>query len=528
MLIYELRIFILKNLISIGKFIICIFKKRKYDIMDSDLKSNLKKHLPWLMLLIVFCVWLKFDIFYNSPSPLENGYILKGKLVYSSDNMSFLYDKFSSVVPAYVIGIGAKIGGYIGARITSLILSFVMLFFFYKFSDKLFDDKFASAISVLFLAIQGPLVFIGKYATSDIVALTFLSAFLWVFMFLIKESQDTKDRILIFSIVASMLYVFSFLSNYLIILYLPLAIIILFKNNPKAGKYFTFISLIILAVLTIGFYQTIKTHFLIIYYLPFIDDNQVYLTKLFVRIAEYIAIPIMLVYAAQQMIWKTHYRTSMIYILFGTSLIIPAYLLIFRDIFSIFRIIPLSLIFLIPLGGMILSKFLNMSANYKYSAIFILYFVGLLSFWQTTLLEESYPNTDKMINLIGKDINPSTTMYSEDPYLLAAKFYPKLNIKNFINLDKYKVSQGSGYRDDRNILAKLKNGEVDFVAFNSIIHPGLTQTLKSEYLHDFYQKIFSEESNFNSMMFPENSCYLEVYKLKFSFKPNNKVLAKIN
>ncbi|MFC2132154.1 hypothetical protein ACFLSQ_12045, partial [Bacteroidota bacterium] len=436
-------------------------------------------------------------------------------------------DKFSSILPAYIIGIGAEAGGYVGARLQSLLISVVMLFFFYKFSLTLLENKTSAVFALIFFAIQAPVIFISKYASSDIISLTFFTAFLWVSMLIIKNNipeqsgLEAKNNIRL-SLLAAVLYLLALASNYLVILFAPAAIIIYFMNNKKASIYFTIVIFASLLFLYLLFSNSINEY---LSELTSWNQDSIKISKLLIRIAEYIAIPVMLIVAALQMIWKTRYKSSLIYTLLIVSLIIPVYIIVFKDIYNIYRLISFSLIFLAPTGGMILAKFIQMNSNYKYSAIFALYFVILISFWHISKLENSYPNTDTVINYCNQNLDGNSVIYCENPFLLSANFYPGININNFKNLYYDKQFSQMTSSQKTQITSLIQNGNIDYVVLNGMIHPEFSENLKSGYLPGIFVQVLRQEYNCNSLMYPNSNGNFEIYKLKSSYKRDHQYLA---
>jgi hypothetical protein len=478
------------------------------EIMHDDSIKTFIRNLPWLSVIILIALWLRFDIDFNSASPLENAYILKGKLVYTTDNFSFNYDKFSSVLPAYFTGLAAYSGGYLGARAFSLLVSVLMLFFFYKFSMVLLKNKLAAIFSLLFFALQAPVIFISKYVSSDIISLTFFTAFLWLSA---KISEpDNKTNIKHF-IIASIIFIFAVLTNYLLLVFLPVVFFIFMKKNIKLTAIFTSIVLAVLLLLYILFFDFVNHQLAEIFS---INKNEIKYSKLLVRIAEYIAIPIMFLIAAQQIAWKTQLKKTIFYAMLALPLIIPIYIVIFRDVFIIYRLIPFSLLFLCPLGGLVLSQFVKMNPSHKYATIFTLYFISLLSLWHTSQLEDSFANTDSVIEYCKKNINKNSIIYCEDPYLISANFYPKIDIKNFRNLYYNKQFYNNNtYYNREQLTSAILSGEIDLIILNGLVHPGFSEELKTSYISSIYNIKMREEINFNSLLYPINYGKFEIFQI---------------
>ncbi|MFH1049663.1 MAG: hypothetical protein V1779_01890 [bacterium] len=495
-----------------------------------DFKKILLKNLWWLGIILIAAIWFRLDFNFNSAFPLENATILKGNLVLSSEGSSLIHDNYSLPVFTTIFSIGSSFGSLLGARITSLFLSLFMLFFFYKFANRLFNDKLASAFSVIFLAVQAPIIFLGKFASNDILSLALFSAFLMV-MSEILTSDDKSGKIqfiniskqLFCPIAASILFVLAAFSNYVVFLYLIPTLLFFLIKDKKTGVYFVFSTIIL------SFFIYLLNFEIINYQISTIINinNENFKTmKLLVRIAEYIAFPLMLTYATLQILWKTELKVSLVYTFIASSLIIPLYIIISYDVFNIYRLIPFSLILLSPFCGIIISKFILINPSYKYATIFAMYFIVAVSYWNLTKLEMSYPNTDTIVNYCSEYFDKNTTVYCEDPYLISNSFYPSINIQNFRSIYYMDSNNKSFVQRKENIINQIENGMINYVILNGLFHSDFTEQLKEKHLKGKYLRIMSQEFTCNTLMYPTNEGSFDIYRIKPEYKYIRKFLSK--
>jgi hypothetical protein len=495
---------------------------------ELDYNKILLKNLWWLALIILVALWFHFDLNFNAAFPLENATMLKGRLITNGEGSNIIHDNYS--LPVFTLLY--SFGGLIISRISSLILSFLMLFFFYKFTYRLLQDKLASIFAVIFLAILAPIIFISKFASVDILSLTFFTIFLMISSEIITI-EDRKKRVPFVNIqkqyfcpiMASLFLALAIFSNYILILFIIPAIVILFFNDKKSAIYFTLSSIILIMIIYFLNSKLINHQLSSI---PLISHESIKFSKLLVRIAEYIAIPIMISYSALQILWKTNIKSSWIYTLLLLSLIIPLYIIIAYDVFNIYRFISFSLILLAPLCGLVISKFIMINPNYKYATIFILFFIVVLSYWHLTKLENAYPDTTEITKYCEDNFDNNSIVYSEDPFLLSNHFYPKMNINNFKNIYFTNTKNLSVNDNKEFIINQIDNGMFDYVILNGLFHKEFSELLKDKYLNHKYSKLMKTEIKINSLMYPitEEENYFEIYKIDLEYKLLRKFLAK--
>ena len=480
--------------------------------MFKNLDVIIKKNLVWIIIVIGFVIWLKFDFTNQLVLPVENAHITKSLLSFTNDNFDFVYDKYSSAFPAYILSVGTMFSSETGGKIISLIFSIVQLYFFFLFCKELLKNSNYAFFATLFLSMQAPLIFLGRIASSDMISITFFTLFLWYFTKMYNDDFEINlKRILI----VSLLYLLSLTSNYLIIFFLPLVFVFAIRKNSKSAFLMTGIIVLATILLVIIFNDYVLIQLSEIFK---IDDNKPLLaTKLLVRIAEYIAIPIMIIFAASQILWKTNYKPSMINIVVISSFIIPIYIIIFNEMYDIYRLMSYSLILLVPFSGIVIYNFLKMGVNYKYSTIFLMVFVLAISYWNITKLESAYFGTNILAKYFETRELKKLNFYSEDPFLVSSNFYPVIKEKNNLNLALMRKSELNQKEKENVILNKIRNGELDFVILNGLIHPELTEKITAKHL-GAYKLVFSEEFKINTMLYPVSESVFEIYKVRDEYK----------
>lgn len=468
----------------------------KIKIMERAKNKEFLKNLPWLAPIFVVILWLRLDLTYNALSPLENSFVFLGERILSSARAADI-DSMSSSFPAIFCGIGTALFGKLGGRIIALILSVLSMFFFYKFSFSVTQNKEASVYSLIFFSLLSPFIFISKYAGPDIISLTFFLAALWSG----AESMRRDDKTVPLLTLSAFLYVLAAVSNYYLILLFPFFVAYTYKKQARQSIIYA----IAVVVISLAFIFIYGENFLFEFFggLANLTEQASYL-KTVIEIASFLAIPVMIAIAETQMVWKETFLRRTLYYFLILSLVIPVFQIFVNDQFNVYRAISFSLVFLSPIAGLLINRFLKISSQYKISAIFTLYFLAALSIWQTSRLENSYPNTQAVVKFMNGKINSNSSVYSEDKYL----FYVNFKLKNNY---LYRLSNEQSYIET---IENIREGEYDYVVLNGLIHPRLTYDLKKNYLQEKYHKIYSQEFRCYSLMYPNIQGYYSVYRLQ--------------
>jgi hypothetical protein len=302
-----------------------------------------------------------------------------------------------------------------------------------------------------------------------------------------------------------------------------LAFVLAIKENRKSAIIFISVVVLMTTLLIILFSDYFFTQLSVLFTID--DLKPLLVSKLVVRIAEYIAIPIMIIFAASQILWKTNIKPTMIMMLVISSFIIPIYIFIFNDMHNIYRLIGFSLVLLIPFSGIVIFNFLKMDMNYRISTIILLFFALAVSYWNITKLESAYFDTNVLTKYFETQEIKKMNFYSEDPFLVSSNFYPVIKEANNLNLTLLRKKGISSGQRENIIRNKIKNGELDFIILNGLIHPELTEKIKSKNLAA-YKLVFSKDIQVNTMMYPVSESVFEIYKVRDEFKIYRQFYAK--
>jgi len=188
-------------------------------------------HKSKYLFLLVFLTLLIFTtkLFFLHPTfSDENTYINMGKEVL---NGKVPYKDFFFAHPPlqlYSLALIFKIFGssFLAAKIFSLMVSFASVFLLFFITRELFNEKIALISSILLLFWPGFLIFSGQqYGMWEIVLLFLVSVYLVL-----------KDRLAL----AGAVFSFGLFFRYLLILYLPFLLILLYLKKESMTKFLTY------------------------------------------------------------------------------------------------------------------------------------------------------------------------------------------------------------------------------------------------------------------------------------------------
>ena len=136
-----------------------------------------------------------------------------------------------------------------------------------------------------------------------------------------------------------------------------------------------------------------------------------------------------------------------------------------------------------------------------------------MSIWQVNKLEESYPNTDSIVNFLKNYENNTSSYYSEDAFLPVNNFKKVEGVYLPTSLTK-KLNK----EEKDKIINNIQSAKFDFVIINGLCDINFYNHLKSDVLPLYYDKIFISDYNCTKSMFENNDGKYLIYKLKSYYK----------
>lgn len=417
---------------------------------------------------------------------------------------------FSSNLPLFILGIGEAIGGFIYARILAAILGGFSVFFFYKFCRQISGSRQSALFSSIFLLVQAPHIFISKFATYDIVCLLFFTLFLW----LASLNYLSNNNSLLLTLSIPIIFFLTLISKYIVVAFSPLIILIMLKLNYKKAIYF----IIMLSVLILGYLYINREELLILYNREIIGTHSSNTDYYFIfdLAFQFSIIPLVLFIIGSFLRKKIRIKSGLIILLFFLAFTLVAYHFKSKDSISMFKHLVYTSLFLLPVAGMLIDYLYRIPKFSKYSAwlmLIIIAIMSMLSVYQVNQMQNSYPNTGKMIVFLKNNIDSNSRIISEDSYLTRYYLYPELDLKHFSDLEYYDNDLDGKYTD-QDVIDGIWDGKFDFVILTGQIKPLLSEELRIGVLPNNYIRVYSERYEISKIMSQIQEGSIEIYKHK--------------
>lgn len=470
---------------------------------------------PMFGLLIAFTIvcYGRLTLYFNTPYLDECDYLFVGRVLLSGIEWQTQTYIFSSNLPLYAFGLADTFGGYLAGRMLSAVLGVIMLVFYYHAIKTLLRDGLVAGFSTLFLGTHASHIFVSKFATYDILCLSFFMPALWA---LAHAIQGRERQNILWGILAAILYSMAVLSKYIAIAYLPLLALALFILYRKIG--IAFIGVVALIIGGYIFYY--KGELLLLYQNQILGDHQPnssYL-QIFEQIGIYLGVLIIFALAGVRAA-KKQQSWWLIGFFFVFALPLLVYHIRGRDITSLFKHVIFSILFLAPLAGIFLSELLRAGRENRWVRLFVgSVCVGLsvLYLYQLRMMEQAYPATANIVRFVEQHITPRTTIMSEDSYLFRYHFFPRLPLAQLHEMSWYDNDNNQSYTH-QDVVDGIWDGKFDFVYVNELNIPfELREKLIQSVLPNKYELVFEEPFLTSQVMSRHNQGFQRLYKLRIT------------
>ena len=478
-----------------------------------------KPYVLFFFLAIGFLasLFFRFNFEFNGGYTDEYDYLFVAKQLLAShtwDSHSYI---FGADFNWYILGIGEHFGGLIGARVLIGILGLISLIGLYFLTLGLWHSHTIAILSTLFLSIQSIHIFLSRFATYDMIALTFLSLTLPLFWY-ITETKERKHHLLLLLTIA--LFSLGVMSKYIVIVYFPLLLLVGLLRAPRIAFYFGIGVGTILALYVWQHFDALQT----LYEVQIIGThgaNSSY-QEIIQRVLDIIGVSLLLgglAFIAHMAHIKQHlFKSSHTAIWIGLlifALPLVAYHLNGRNMISLYKHLVYPLYFFSPaIAWMLWSvlKYFKFHIGIQLILAFLFLSVCYQNYTQLKKMENSYPDSTKIVQMRTKfPINASTTIASEDPYIARYLFFGKVHQKHIKEL--YWIDNnidGKHTLDDT--LSALWDRKFEYVYLNDLINPiDNKEVRKILFLRD-YEKIIEIPWESTQVMSYAYEGKLEIYK----------------
>ncbi len=456
-------------------------------------------------------IWLRVTLNFNTPYLDECDYLFVGRLLTSGVEWKTQTYIFSSNIPLYIFGVADKLGGYLAGRAFAMVLGIFSLVSFYHAIKHLLNDRSTAFIAVFLLSLQAPHIFISKFATYDIVCLTFFMPALWCLALVLREDGQRR---LLYVVLCAILCFLAVISKYIALAYSPLFFLAILWRDRKAAAVFFGVGAGLLA----SYIWWYRGDLMLLYQNQILGDHQPNSTYLQIIgiVLQYTALLGVLAIVGASVVRHKGLLPQAIGLLV-CALPLLVYHIRGRDLVSLNKHAVYAVIFLVPLVAAFLRQLVFERKQHRFSqggVILIIAAMVALSLYQVREMERSYPNTTNITSYILQHSTQQTKIMSEDEYLFRYYCYPKLGIPQMSELTWFDNNL-DGKFERQDVIDGIWDGKFDYVYINELSAPfELRHTLIEGVLPHSYEKVYEESYVNSEVMNRHNVGKMILYKLK--------------
>lgn len=485
--------------------------------------EGLTKTKPYLfigvVLLGVFAsLLMRLQLNFNAGHIDEYDYLFVGKQLLSGETWNTYAYIFGSDLNWYIYGVGDVIAGLTGARLVAGIFGVISIISFYYFVKLLFKSNAIALLSAAFLSFQAAHIFVSKLVTYDVTSFAFMMLALATLMMAIENADKKRYLYVGLGIV---FFSLSVTSKYTGIVYFPLIALALIFYSFRVAVLFTIGVSAILGLYTWLHLDGLK----ILYQVQIVGTHGVNSTyqNVFKMEMAYLAFPLVMWFLAivyrvfQERAGTLKDRLFWVFIgLLLLGLPMVAYHLQGQNMISVYKHMLYPLLFMTPvIAWLMWSSMQRFNFSLLSQIIPSLVVLGMLvlNYQHLRDMENGYPNVEEISAAVAKEIGPSTTILSEDPYLFrytAFDHVRQAQIKELTWLD----NNLDGKFEDQDIIDALWDAKFEYVFLNDIIRPDLNEKLRGYLLDRAYTKVLSVPYDTSKVMNWKTQGNLELYKRK--------------
>ncbi|MDD5392634.1 MAG: phospholipid carrier-dependent glycosyltransferase [Thiothrix sp.] len=478
--------------------------------------------IPYLFLAALLCGLLfsaamRLHLNFNGGHIDEYDYLFVGKQLLAGKEWRTYFYIFGSNLDWYLLGIGEAIAGLEGARAVAGLLGLLSLAGMYFFVRQLYGSVVLAGLSVALFAMQAAHIFISKFATYDIIALTFFSLSLAP---LLQACERQGRQRYLALLMAVALFALAVTSKYIVVAYLPLLVLVALWLSPLVGVLFGLGVTLILGIYVGLHWEDLQGLYTIqIKGVHGANSNYEYLLHMETL---YLALPLTMWLAALG--WQVFRlrgqalrdRTTLIMLtLLVFALPLAAYHLHGKNMISLYKHLVYALFFLSPVMAWLLWNVLE-RFNFKLAvqAVAAAMVLGMVWLNYALLLdmENGYPDVRPIIDaMAAQPIDANTTIASEDPYLMRYAAFGKLS-QNHIKELQWMDNNMDGKSEKKDVVEALWDNKFTYVFMDNLIQPTANQDLRGVMKSRGYEKVLEIPWKTTQVMSRQDKGVLELYK----------------
>ena len=441
---------------------------------------NNKSVFKWLfynpLVLIILAAFLfrVINLNYNTPFLDEAIYIKLGEKVLEGHWQEESPFSWIGGMPLFYPSLSAlfyNIGGLLGSRLLNVLLGTLSVYLLYGFTFKLHlsdisdNNEFIAGISAFLLAVMSIPVYLSRLAIYDMLSFTFFLAGLF---FLLSGLADKKHGLWQkenFYFLSALSLFLSFLAKYTTLILFPLiAVWAIYKSLKQDRlslnltlKYFIFpLSLAIISYLVIYFPDLRE------FVINQIPDPQRHYSEIINEFYVF-SLPVLPFALVGFFFLFLKAKGIAFFLLFG-ALTVPLAHLLTNNLDAAHQHVFLSLVFLLPSAGFLISNISkkNMAIRAGLSFIFLI-MVFLYSFSQKKDLETSWPNSENAMTGLKSVVSTGDKILSSEGNVtdLALPEIPQEAITGPFEINYQGLSSYEGFRK------AISDGYFTYILFNN-------------------------------------------------------------
>ncbi len=466
-----------------------------------------------LFLSIATLIWMRVRLDFNSAYLDESNYIFAGQELIDGKNWDIYSYMFSSSLPIYLLGYGAKFNGLLGARFVSACLGLLSLCFYFDAVRRVFNKNVA-VFATLLLATSTSHAFISKFAVYDVLCVCNFIIGAWA-LTIANQQQNYQKHI--WTLISSIFFTIALLSKYIVIMALiPIAICLLIYRRDLVIAA----AIPALAILSFYLYQHLDD-LKNLYQQQVVNAHKANTptTELFHIAYEY-TWPLLILFIVSLVNYyqQPHDRSDKTGIIYEWSLFLASTMTIYHvfsdDSISMYKHMVYSIIFLAPVCALYLNHLFQKPSLLAHSSLSIMLGVWLYQNSQQLLaMENAYPDSHQAMTVLSKYIQKNDTILAEDPYLI------RNELKGIVN--PYAVSEAAWYDNDgdgvyssKDVVDGVWDGKFTFLYLDGRITPVTTEKLRKYIVQHHYQLIYHKDYTTSKVMFYKDTGSIEIYRRK--------------
>ncbi len=469
--------------------------------------GELRNLSPLLILALGVSALFRLRLSWNGPHLDEADYLFVGRLLWNGGVWPSHSYIFSSDLPHYLLGLGDALGGLVGGRIVASLLGLASLVATYQLCRALGVGRRGAWGAVILLAVQASHVQISRLATYDMPAFLALAAALWA---LAQARFAPRRQALGLALLASLLLALAVLCKYVTVLLLPVVPLFLWPRQRRLIPMAILPAGLLLACY--GWFHVEDLQRLVQRQILGVHAGSAPRGELLVLLLAYLGLPLLLWALAVKERLALALRWEALFLaLFALPM--PAYHLLSGGAIALEKHLVYSHLALAPPAGALLARLGPRAlprAWLRPLAMAAMVLLVLLSTLLLRWLEQTFPDTRPLLREPLREVGPTASVLSEDPYLFHFALYPdhepgELHQTVWFDPDLDGVPQNG------ELLGEVRRGRFEWIFLSGQVTPALARSLEQA-AEGRYAEVFSQRQRLTTSLGKQREAELKLLR----------------